>query len=497
MMSLTINSALPNSQYSLNVSHGAASTSLQRLSAGLKINSAKDDATGLALPESIGSQIKGQSQAMRNANDGITLTQTAKEGLGKVNDILQRMGQLATWTATGAISSENSDTQQEVSDLIKDLNDVANSTKLNDKNLLDGTLGAYQFKVGANSDQTITVAVSSVKTSDIGNQVFASNIPTAIQGTAADTFAGNGFAAQTLSITSSNSNELSFAAGTSANAIVIALSEVSSLTGITATASTTATISGLSHNGAISFELYGANTRAVTISATISDTSDLSAVAQAINAENYSTNITAVADKRGNLVLSETLGNDIGIKNRGAVDEGLDGASFRGADTKTANGKVSSGVAVTLGAVGSTTNSAQVGGQVVFSAANSFSVSTDKDGTFAAAGSNVSTFHPLSEIDLSTRAGANAAISTIDAASTSINNNVASLGAVENRFASIISNLQSTSARINDIRNSITDTDFALEALDRANGQILQQAGKALLAQANSLPDGVLALLRG
>lgn len=487
---INTNIASLNAQRNLNVSQGSLSTTLQRLSSGLRISSAKDDAEGLAISERFTSQVKGLDLSARIANDGISLLQTAEGGLSNVGDLLQRLRELAVESAN--ISNSTPDRialQNEALQLTQELNRIADTTQFNGQNVLDGTLTSSQFQVGANASQTISVGIASAKASDIGNHLFESRMSSAISGAAVDTFAGNGFAAQKLTIAGNgNSSAFDLNAGANAKLIAAAVNGVTSSTGVAATASTTATISGVLHSGAISFELFGANTESVTISATISDPSDLAAVAQAANARSGVTNITAVADKSGKLVLSENAGNDIGIKNQGLAGQGLDGARFAGGGTAAADG------AVTLGAGGS--NSAQVGGQVVFSAASGFAVGTDKVGTLVTAESNASTLHPVSAIDVSTTAGATDAISTIDAALNSITNNRASLGALQNRFAANIGNLQSTSENLSAVRSRITDADFAMETTNLTRGQILQQAGTALLAQANALPNGVLALLR-
>lgn len=489
---INTNIASLNAQRNLNVSQGSLSTTLQRLSSGLRINSAVDDAAGLSISERFSSQIKGQNDATRTANDGISLAQTAEGGLSTVGDLLQRLRELAVESAN--ISNPTPDRialQYEALQLTQELSRIADTTQFNGQNVLDGTLTSSQFQVGTSASQTISVGIASAKASDIGNHLFESRISSAISGTAVDTFAGNDFAAQTLTIAGNGSSSaFDLDAGASAKRIAAAVNGVKSSTGVTATASTTATISGVLHSGAISFQLFGANTESVTISATISDTRDLAAVAQATNALSSTTNITAIADKSGNLVLSDDAGDDIGIKNRSSAGEGLDGASFAG------GGAAAVGGAVTLGAGGSATNSAQVGGQVVFSSASGFAVGTDTVGTLVTAESNASTLHPVSAIDVSTTAGATDAISTLDAALSSINSKRASLGALQNRFAASIGNLQSTSENLGAARSRITDADFAMETTNLTRGQILQQAGTALLAQANALPNGVLALLR-
>jgi flagellin len=494
-MTSTINTNVSslNAQRNLTVSQSSLSTTLQRLSSGLRINSAKDDAAGLAISERFTSQIKGLNQASRNANDGISLAQTAEGGLATAGDLLQRVRELAVQSVNGSNStSDRASLQGETLQLTQELNRVANTTQFNGQNVLDGTLTSSQFQVGANANQTISVSVASAKSTDIGNNLVNS---TGAAGSISQANATgvNNVTAQNLTIAGNGTTQaVAIAANDSAKTIATSVNGVSSLTGVAATATSTATLSGVANTGAVSFTLQGANATAVTISATISSTQDLGALAQAVNAQSGTTNITAVADKQGNLVFSDNVGNDIKIGNASAS---LDQASVRGANLTdpTTGADLGPGDVATL----ATGAGATVGGSVSFSSSAGFAVLTDGDTTVVSSPSVGSRLSSVAAIDISTAAGAAAAISTIDSALTSINNNRASLGAIQNRFASTISNLQSTSENLSAARSRIQDTDFASETANLTRGQILQQAGTAILAQANSLPNGVLALLRG
>ncbi|MFP5390426.1 MAG: flagellin [Gammaproteobacteria bacterium] len=494
---INTNIASLNSQRNLNSSQGALATSLQRLSSGLRINSAKDDAAGLAISERFTSQIKGLNQAVRNANDGISLAQTAEGGLQTAGDLLQRVRELAVQSANGSnSSSDRAALNNEVNQLTQELNRVANTTQFNGQNVLDGTLTNSQFQVGANANQTISVGVASAKASDIGNntvtsQKAANTLSSPAVG--ASFTADNSFTAQTLTIAGNGVTKdtgSTLGNGASAKSVAAAINGLSSSTGVSATASTSVKISGVSQ-GAVQFKLAGANSSSspVTISATVSDVNDLSAVAQAINAQSGTTNITATSDKAGNLTLKDNAGNDIRIGNMSAANVGLSGATVVGDDGQAGQ---------TIGASGSGTENAISGGVVAFDSATGFTVGTSTGNTtFLASDSVGSTLNAVSAIDISTTDGANKALATIDGALTSINNSRASLGAIQNRFASTISNLQTTSENLSAARSRIQDTDFASETASLTRGQILQQAGTAMLAQANSLPNGVLSLLRG
>jgi flagellin len=512
-MAQTINTNIAslNSQRNLNSSQAALSTSLQRLSSGLRINSAKDDAAGLAISERFTSQIRGNQQAARNANDGISLAQTAEGGLSTAGDLLQRIRELAVQSANGTNSdSDRASIQGEVSALSQELDRVANTTQFNGQNVLDGSLTAAQFQVGANSHQTINVGVQSAKATDIGNNTLASSygntasaIATSVTGTA------NNVTAQTLTLTSGTgtSTTVDVKVGDSAKRIAANVNALSSSSGVKATASTSATLAGLggttgTADGSVQFTLRGdnsvendANSTAVTISAKVKG-GDLSAVAQAINAQTGTTGISAAiklntTTNQKELQLSNSSGADIQITNTNAAsDDALATATLAGA-TQPANGSVAA-VAGTALAVG--TGSITVGGHLDFSSDSGFTLSSTATDIVAA--STGSDLQSVAKIDVSSVDGANKALQTIDSALNQINSNRAALGAIQNRFNSTISNLQTTTENLSASRSRIQDTDFAAETASLTRGQILQQAGTAILAQANSLPNGVLSLLR-
>ena len=516
-MPLTINTNIASldAQNNLSKSQGSLQTSLQRLSSGLRINSAKDDAAGLAISQRFQAQISGDARASQNANDGISLAQTAEGGLATSGDLLQRIRVLAVQSANGSNSdSDRQSIQNEVSSLSAELDRVATSTQFNGQNVLDGSLTSTQFQVGANANQTINIGIQSAKAADIGNNTLSSGLTSTIAQaavavavpanatTGAAAFNGNTVTAQTLSITSGAgvTTPVVINQGDSAKQIAASVNNQSEQSGVTASASTTATLSGIT-DGAVQFTLRGANSIAsdansqpVTISAAVTG-GDLSALAQAVNAQTGTTNIAAsvqtAADGTKELKLTDSTGDDIQLQDSGSA--GLATANLRGADTTVAIGNTPA----TPGANVAVANAdLVVGGHVDFTSDSGFSVSGG-DNSVIASGNNGSSLQSVSKIDVSTVAGSNAALATIDAALNQINSNRASLGAIQNRFASTISNLQTTGENLSASQSRIQDTDFAAETANLTRGQILQQAGTAILAQANSLPNGVLSLLRG
>jgi flagellin len=526
---INTNIASLNSQRNLTTSQASLSTSLQRLSSGLRINSAKDDAAGLAISERFTSQIRGNTTAARNANDGISLAQTAEGGLSTAGDLLQRIRELAVQSANGTNSdSDRKSIQGEVSALSQELDRVANTTQFNGQNVLDGSLTSAQFQVGANSGQTINVGVQSAKASDIGNNTNSSDyagtvISQSIAGSA------NNVTAQTLSITagSGTTKTVDVKAGDTAKVIAANVNASSKSTGVTASATTTATLSNI-QDGSIQFQLRGANSTVndnestpVTISAQVKS-GDLSALAQAINAQSTSTNVSATvratADgKSKEILLTNSNGDDISIQNTNTavaagntLGDGLATANIRGADQPASGAtKAVPATDIAVGAGGTadvydpvtktTTAGAgakvTIGGHLDFSSDTGFSLSSDATTLISA--TKASDLHSVSKLDVSTVEGSNAALKTIDSALNAINSNRAALGAIQNRFASTISNLNTTTENLSASRSRIQDTDFASETANLTRGQILQQAGTAILAQANSLPNGVLSLLRG
>ncbi|OON61062.1 flagellin [Massilia sp. KIM] len=506
--SIITNTASLNSQRNLSQSQGALATSLQRLSSGLRINSAKDDAAGLAISDRMTSQINGLNQAARNANDGISLAQTAEGGLATATDLLQRMRTLAVQVANGTNSaSDRNSTQQEISQLQQELNRVANTTQFNGKNLLDGTMNNAQFQVGANSGQTINFSIGSAQASALGNNNFKADgdVSAAVASTAKNTLAKNNIDAQNLTIqgNGASSGAIAITQGESAKSIVDKVNAASGSTNVTATATTEVTLGNFANSGTVSFSLQGApkadgtTANPVTISAQVNNPKDLSALTKAINDQAGSTGITAVADlTAGTIKMTQAQGYDIGIINNNAAGSSL--------DTVTATG--ASGAAVPIGNNTGVANAVTIGGQINFNSPSSFTVSSDTGASGITAGAanvaSTSALKSVASIDVNTTTGgiptgANDALQIIDSALANISNSRASLGAVQNRFTNTISNLQATSENLSAARSRIQDTDFAAETASLTRGQILQQAGTAMLAQANSLPQGVLSLLRG
>ncbi|MXR35423.1 flagellin N-terminal helical domain-containing protein [Craterilacuibacter sinensis] len=488
-MSINTNVASLNAQRNLSGSQSALSTSLQRLSSGARINSAKDDAAGLAISERMSSQINGLDQARRNANDGISLAQTAEGGITSASDMLQRMRTLAVQSANDTNSaSDRKAIQSEVNQLKEELNRLVDTTQFNGKNILDGTLSNAQFQVGANANQTINVSIGSVRGTAIGSyQVAMGGTATgkAIQGTAAGTVPANGVTGDTLSISGNGATKaVAVTAGDSAKTIAANINKETGSTGVTATAESKATLSAIK-DGTVTFKLAGDNSTAVAISASVAG-SDYKALAEAINSQTSTTGISATLDKSGNVELTNKTGADIKIA-------GFD--TTNATKTMTVTGADTAATAVTVTG-GAATDSATIAGTIKLDSNSGFNVTGDASKGVVSAASLNGGLQSVDKIDISTTTGANDALKVIDAALSTVNARRADLGAVQNRFSNTISNLQSSAENLNASRGRILDTDFAAETARMSRNQVLQQAGTAMLAQANQLPQQVLQLLR-
>ena len=474
MTTINTNLASLTAQRNQNKTQNELQTAIARLSSGLRINSAADDAAGLAIADRFTSQINGLNQAARNANDGISLAQTAEGGLAAIGDNLQRIRELAVQSANATNSaSDRASLQLEVSQLTAEIDRVATQTQFNGTNLLDGSFTAKAFQVGANVGQTITVSsITNARTSALG--VFQGfSLANQSIGTASNTAA-----ALTVTVGSGSAVALGTVA-VDAKAIAAAINN-GNVAGLSATANATAVAAGTSAaassaSGNATFTVNG-------VAITIAGVTGAGALAQnranavaAINAQSAATGVTATdtgsgvslaaADGR-NIVTSYTAG---GFTGSGVADFGLGAAGTTGA-TVNINYAAPTGTS----------------GNVVFAQTAGLNSTT----AIAATGT------ALNAIDVSSVAGANAALASVDAALATVDSGRASLGAIQNRFSSTVDNLQTTSDNLSASRSRIQDADFAQETANLSRAQVLQQAGTAMVAQANQLPQQVLQLLR-
>ncbi|MBC3872302.1 flagellin N-terminal helical domain-containing protein [Undibacterium flavidum] len=492
---INTNIASLNAQRNLSTSQSSLNTSLQRLSSGLRINSAKDDAAGLAISERMTSQIGGLNQAARNANDGISLAQTAEGALSQIGSNLQRIRDLAVQSANGSNSvSDRAALNNEASQLISEINRVASNTNFNGVNLLDGSFSAQTFQVGADgtaNDQISIASIASAKSSALGvgaSSSYATTVAGAGAVTTTALAAGdlsiNGFqvgasAADGVSFSNSTGSGISKAA---------AINAISGSTGVTATVGSTA-VAGTASTSATAIASGDITINGVNLGALSASTSGAqrgAQVAAAVNAISSQTGVSATFNTTtGAVALAAADGRNITIT----------------ASTNAAAAAANTGITVSAtGATDVSTStlsltSTSSAGITLANGTGTGLTAANLTGGFTSA--TVTVGAGVSSLNLGTAAGATAALTTIDAALQSINSSRASLGAYQNRFSSAVASLQTNSENLSASRSRIRDADFASETATLTRGQVLQQAGTAILAQANALPQGVLALLRG
>ena len=475
---INTNLASLQAQRALSTSQSDVTTSLQRLSSGLRINGAKDDAAGLAISERFNAQIKGLNQAARNANDATSLAQTAEGALSEVTANLQRMRELAVQSSNATNStSDRTALQTEVTQLMAEIDRVSNQTSFNGIKLLNGSFSAQAFQVGANAAETVSIAsIASSRTTDLGTfngyQAFDQTI-----GTASDTAEARSvkIAGVTTSLGTIANDAKAIAAALNASGLGFSASaDATTIAGATGGAATDTDTDTITLNGV-----------AISVTGTSTVAGNRTAAVTAINAVSATTGVTAVDDgAKVNLTAA-------------------DGRNITGSFTAgTGNAAASYGLTLSGSAVGATiditlqtssTGTVEIGGKDGGAGGAIFNATLDAVGGPQAIGTVGAA---LSTRDVTTVANAQLMITSVDAALNSVNSSRAELGAIQNRFDSIVSALQTSSENQSAARSRIVDADFAAETAALTRGQILQQAGIAVLAQANAAPQNVLALLQ-
>ncbi len=503
-MSINTNVLSLNAQRNLSTSASQLATSLQRLSSGLRINSAKDDAAGLAISERFTTQIRGLTQAARNANDGISLAQTAEGALGELTNNLQRIRELAVQSANATNSAgDRTALDQEVQQRLAEIERIGSQTSFNGQKVLDGTFGTAQFQVGANVGETISVNLTTgVKASQIGqvasltspNEVTVGNLSgtgtiqvgtgtaTVVTAAAAGLEAGQSIGSAYSKVKAINASQISGLSATATNNVEF---QVGATTGTAA-----GDLYSLTINGQAIFSAFDQNANGVLSAQQLTD---------GINGKTQQTGVTATLSG-GVLRLTAADGRDI------AIGQDLGGAAGGGITAGTGGSTTVNGVVFRDGQIGavagaganSATAAAVNGGTVNLSASENIIVTGDGLALgFATANQTITKDTiTLAQQNVLTVAGANSAIQRVDVALAAVSNLRSSLGSIQSRFESTISSLQTTTENLSASRGRILDTDFASETANLTRAQILQQAGTAILAQANAAPQSVLSLLK-
>jgi flagellin len=475
------------------------STSMTRLSSGMRINGAKDDAAGLAISDRMTSQTRGLTQASRNANDSISLAQTAESALGNVGDNLQRIRELAVQAAN--VTNTDSDRvalNAEAQQLIGEVNRVGNQSNFNGIKLLDGTFGNQNVQAGANFGETIGIKTMDARSTALGSNSMSATGTLRNVAAAADTAAniaanGNGVLAEatfTLTNTAGTTAPISWGAKAEMKTIAANINTAGANLGIKATASSAAQLSGLSASGSqVAFKVNGFQ-----VTVTPSSTTDLTDVANAINGQSGNSGVTAkFFTSNGNvdktkLILSTADGRDINVTN-------FTGANINAqAFDESANAVQNGSVTLTSGGNDSTVITGKI---ELSSTKGALQYANATNGDVFTAGTGQGTFKSVGSIDISSTTGATNALDVLDAALQQINSGRADLGATQNRLTSTIANLDATNENLSAARSRVQDTDYAAESAKMSRSQVLQQAANAMLAQANQAPSQVMQLLRG
>ena len=503
-MALTVNTNIPslNTQRNINNTSNALNTSMQRLSTGSRINSAKDDAAGLQISNRLTNQINGLNVATRNANDGISLAQTAEGALQQSTNILQRIRDLAIQSANGSNSdADRAALQKEVSAQQAELTRIAETTTFGGRKLLDGSFGTSSFQVGSNAYETIDVSLKSAASNKIGafqlnssadsvtaslsEQIGTAGTPAGVDGSgnpvaAVPAAPAAAFNVATLNVVGGGQEkEVSIVATDTAKTIAAKFD--GAIPGMTANARTVFQAEvDLGTSEALNFDLtVGSETISLV---GVTSTADM---ADQINSNASKLGVSANLDKDGVLTITSSTGENIGF---GAVTDQADVAAADAIKIKVQGSDGEFGAEALLAAAGGT-----VVGYVQVNSPTSYAVTGDSDEMFAAGKSELA---DIGHVDISTAAGAQQALSVVDSALAAIDAQRADLGAVQNRFDNTISNLQNISENASAARSRIMDTDYAAETANLSKNQVLQQAGTAILAQAKQLPQAVLSLLQ-
>jgi flagellin len=493
MSVINTNTSAIAAQNSLRTTGLNQSTAMERLSSGIRINSAKDDAAGLAISTRMTANIRGLAAAIRNANDGISLTQTAEGSLASISDNLQRIRELAVQSANSTNNAtDRAALHAEAAQLVSEIDRIASNSTFNGIKLLDGSYQDQSLQVGAGNEANdrISVSIASAKSSSLGvggGSSYNTSITSAAVGATAMLSGGlsiNGFvvgASNTDGVSSTGSDASGIAVAAAINAVsgqsaVVATVQKTERTGTTVADGAQAALA----SGAVL--INGVNIGA--IEAAASPVARGAQMTAAINAKSGQTGVVATfSTTTGAVNLSALDGRNIAITATTGTTQTATGLTFTEGDGTTtitrSTVKLASSNAAGITIAGITAASLTASGLTA-----GYSAST------ATAGAGVST------IDLSTAAGSQTALSTLDKAINSITDSRASMGAYQNRLTASIANLENSSMNLQASRSRILDTDYAKETTNLAKAQIIQQAATAMLAQANQSAQSVLALLK-
>jgi flagellin len=506
-MAMVINTNIMslNAQRNLGKSGSTLATAMQRLSSGLRINSAKDDAAGLAISNRMSTQVRGLTQAIRNANDGISISQTAEGAMQEITNNLQRARELAVQSANGSNSaSDRAALNDEVTQLVSEIQRAATTTTFNGVNVLNGSFTGNSLQVGSQAGETISFSIANMQTTALGvgsSSSYSASITTATEVGATALSSGdltlNGFevGAAAEDGVSLNGTLTYFTTGASAIdsaasgiAVANAINAITGDTGVTATVNATSVAGTAATGFATAITAGSVLINGVDIGSLSAGTAAIDRgadMAAAINAVSDQTGVTATFATTGAVSLTASDGRNI------TIEYGLTTAST---DVITGLGYI--------GAASSTGSSDTTRSTVDLSSTSQSGITVGGDNealaglTDGLTAATVTVGAGVSSIDISTAGGASNALDIIDSALARVDAERAKLGAIQNRLESTMSNLGSITENVSAARSRVLDADFAAETAAMTRAQILQQAGVSMLAQANSAPQNVLSLLQ-
>lgn len=516
-MAITINTNVTamTAQRNLNSASSSVADSMQKLSSGLRINSAKDDAAGLQISNRLTNQSNGLNVAMRNANDGVSMAQTAEGAMSESTTIMERMRELALQSANGSNSDKDRDAmQKEMGELQSEMNRIADTTSFGGQNLLDGSFDSKSFQIGSNSNETQSLELMDVSSHSVGRSYSGvEDVSKAL----ADEFAGG---------TSTENKTFSLKLGDTEHKIEVTkdmtaedfenkLNNIDGISNIKVTngnaeseaaleaKQATQTLSGITTAGTGAMTLAISGLDAITVSKGDTDENIKDAINAAITAKETATagsttGMKAELDKDGNITISgKDDGTQLTVTAAYAADAAGSGISIGGTAVTGATDEV------TANGPGATTN----GAAAVPEKAGTFDIDLSKakfdvgietfslNGETDAKVSKTVTTESVASLDLSTQEGAQNAIDVLDSAMEQVDEKRAEIGAFQNRMTHTMSNLANINENVNASNSRIKDVDFASETINMTKGQILQQAGTSILAQAKQIPQAALSLL--
>jgi flagellin len=470
-LSVVTNTSSLNAQNNLRNSGDGLATSMQRLSSGLRINSAKDDAAGMQISNRLTSQVNGLNVAQRNANDGISLAQTAEGAMQESSSILQRMRDLSLQAANGSNGvSDREALQKEIGALQMELTRIAETTKFGSTNLLDGSFGTKQFQVGANANETINVSMKNVSADALG--LFKTR--NAIAPLFGNTIMGMTLSSATGLIPSGainiNGETINYTSGT----FPTSFAKTIDIGGVTAKTEL---------DGALTIDSSSTGSMTIVKNGAISDTFDLSS---------YGGDMELLAQDMSSSGYNAIFNSDSTLAGGPAIEISainIDGIEITASSGVSFQQQSGGGSADPSGLVAVS--------NLVLSSPDKLSFSGSVPILNATLGGGQTDFLSVESVDISgyNSEGAQSAIEIIDAALAQIDNQRAGLGAIQNRFNHTISNLANVAENVSASRSRIQDTDFAKETATMTKNQILQQAGTSMLSQANQIPNAAISLL--